>query len=217
MATLGYSYANITGEASPMDIYSQSAADRKRLAERKGAYSTFVTRGQRGSGGSVLGYYGQDAGYKPPEQTYEQQFGEYPRLQGIDSFSGLAGGFKSSSGGFTTTIGPSSFNNGAENYRFIYDDDFAAFIERQQAKQPEAFRLDPYTGNRVQRYFSGFSTTRNNDEGYYATSLGYSAYLDDVIASLFPAGYGDKFDTYKVSKSEKINTSGYVSLNNYMG
>lgn len=217
MATLGYSYANITGEASPMDIYSQSAADRKRLAERKGAYSTFVTRGQRGSGGSVLGYYGQEAGYKPPEQTYEQQFGEYPRLQGIDSFSGLAGGFKNASGGFTKDRRAPAFDEDPGYYRFIYDDDFAAFIERQQAKQPEALRLDPYTGNRVQRYFSGFSTTRNNDEGYYATSLGYSAYLDNVIASLFPAGYGDKFDTYKVSKSEKINTRGYVSLNNYMG
>ena len=121
MATLGYSNANLMRDASPLDIYSQSAADRKRLSERKGAYSTFVTRGQRAAGQSVLGYYGQDVAYAPAEQTYEQQFGEFPILQGVDTFSGLAGGFKRSTGGFTQTIGSGAFRGSAGDYRFIYD------------------------------------------------------------------------------------------------
>lgn len=204
-------------DASPLDIYSQSAADRKRLSERKGAYSTFVTRGQRAYGQSVLGYYGQGATYTPPEQTYEQQFGEYPILKGVDAFSGLAGGFKSASGGFTQVYGSGAFDNGADAYRFIYDKTFASFIEEQQAKQPSEFRLDPYTGDKQDRYFSGFTTQKMRDEGYYGTSLGYSAYLDRVIDTLFPAGYRDAFDTYKVSRSQKINNTGYVSVNNYMG
>jgi hypothetical protein len=217
VATLGYSNANFMRDASPLDIYSQSAADRKRLSERKGAYSTFVTRGQRSSGQSVLGYYGQDANYIPPEQTYEQQFGEYPILKNVDAFSGLAGGFKSASGGFTQVYGSGAFRGDAGDYRFIYDDNFAAFIERQQAKQPSEFRLDPYTGDKSQRYFSGLSMNKMRDEGYYATSLDYSAYLDRVIATLFPAGYGDAFNTYNVSRGQKQDNIGYVSLSNYMG
>lgn len=217
MATLGYSNANLMRDASPLDIYSQSAADRKRLSERKGAYSTFVTRGQRAAGQSVLGYYGQDVAYAPAEQTYEQQFGEFPILQGVDPFTGRAGGFKSASGGFTQVHGSGAFGKDPGSYRFIYDKTFAAFIEAQQAKQPSAFRLDPYTGNKEQRYFSGLTMQKMRDEGYYATSLGYSAYLDRVIDTLFPAGYRDRFDTYKVSRSSKKRGAGYVRVSNYMG
>lgn len=217
MATLGYSNANLMRDASPLDIYSQSAADRKRLSERKGAYSTFVTRGQRASGKSVLGYYGQDVTYTPPEQTYEQQFGEFPILKGVDTFSGLAGGFKNASGGFTQVYGSGSFDKGADAYRFIYDKTFAKFIEAQQAKQPSEFRLDPYTGAKEDRYFSGLTMQKMRDEGYYATSVGYSRYLDRVIDTLFPAGYRDRFDTYKVSRSQKQKNIGYVRVTDYMG
>ncbi len=191
---LGYSYSIAPDATQPKDAYMQAAADRRRMRERKGAYSTFVTRGQRASGKDVLGYYGREPGYVPPQATIREQF-DLPSVVSPGAYSGFVGQLAAPTGQTLTYLGGNlQTTRGKE---FMYGSDYASYLENVRASQPEQLRGEGFEGTKFKRYEYG-TYNKGRSSTTLATSE-YSRYLDSIIDRFFETGYGN-FRTQQTTK-----------------
>lgn len=183
---LGYSYSITPDATQPKDAYMQATADIRRMRERKGAYSTFVTRGQRATGKDVLGYYGRQPDYVPPQATIRDQF-DLPSVVTPGAYSGFVGQLASPGGRTSRYLGGDLVTTRGKE--FMYGSDYSSYLENVRASQPEQLRGQDFEGQKFKRY--EYSTGgRAVSYSTLATSE-YSRYLDTIIDRYFETGYGD--------------------------
>lgn len=178
---LGYSFAIEPEKVSSLETYKQAYADVKRSREKRGGYSTFLTRGQTVRGEDVLGFYGRTPGYKPPSAVLSQVFDIPKDIVNPGIFSGAIGRLANPGG--TTQRYITDELKTTRGKQFIFSTEFANFLEGASAKQDPQYQFKPFTGVKTKKY--AYATGNRRKSEVTLTTPEYTQYLNRIANQLF--------------------------------